>query len=441
MAQVLMIAPRFRKDVCRCGPAAFLAASLLVAGACEKVPLLAPTGSTITLTSSASTLPLGGSTTILAQVTSASGNAPHSGTQVSFTTNLGAVTPAQASTDLNGRVSVTFNAGSQSGTATINASSGGATTGATTTTGSTTTTGAIKIAIGAAAVGRVIVSANPASVSSFGGSTTITAGVVDTNGNALGGVPVTFTSTAGSLAQGVVNTDQNGNAQTTLTTSQQATVTATVGTQTPGTGTGTGSTTGTTATSATVTVSVIASPTLTITPPTTAPSVGQPVSFTFVVAVPTGASPVRNVHVDWGDGTSQDLGSLAAGSSTVSHVYNFPGTYRVSATITDYSGNSSQISTSITVMAAAKPGVVVSITPPTTGTTVTAQITVTVPTGTAIQDVRVDWGDGQVQDLGAVTGAAISHTFVRSTFTYFVTVTATDTTGNQTVSTVSVIVP
>jgi hypothetical protein len=35
---------------------------------CERVPLLAPAGSTLTLTSSASTLPISGSTTLIAQV-------------------------------------------------------------------------------------------------------------------------------------------------------------------------------------------------------------------------------------------------------------------------------------------------------------------------------------------------------------------------------------
>jgi adhesin/invasin len=416
MAQVLMIAPRFRKDVCRCGPVALLAASLLLAAsACEKVPLLAPTGSTITLTASASTLPIGGSTTILALVVRSSGAAPHSGTQVSFTTNLGSVTPAQASTDVNGRVLVTFNAGNQSGTATINATSGGATTGTTTTTGSTTTTGAVKIAIGAAAVGRVVLSANPASVSSFGGSTTITAAVVDTNGNALGGVPVTFTSTAGSLSQGVVNTDQNGNAQTTLTTSQQATVTATVGTQTPSTGTGSGSTTGTTTTSATVTVNVIASPTIVISPPSSAPSEGLPSSYTFAVTAPSSnGSTIRNVHVDWADGQSQDLGAIT-GSVPVSHVYQSAGNYPISATVTDVFGNSYKVSTAVTVVPTPLPTIIITPSVPTTSTptvTVTAQVQVTAPTGVNVVEASIDWGDGQSQKLGGLNGSAtLTHQF------------------------------
>jgi len=59
--------------------------------ACQKVPLLAPSGSTITLTSSATALPVNGSTQIIAQLIEPSGTPPHSGTRVSFTTTLGTV--------------------------------------------------------------------------------------------------------------------------------------------------------------------------------------------------------------------------------------------------------------------------------------------------------------------------------------------------------------
>src|SRR5262245_40162717 len=76
-------------------------------GACQKVPLLAPTGSTITLTAGATALPAGGSTTLVAQVIESSGQVPHSGTQVILTTTLGTIQPAQATTDVNGRVTAT----------------------------------------------------------------------------------------------------------------------------------------------------------------------------------------------------------------------------------------------------------------------------------------------------------------------------------------------
>src|SRR6266851_1399995 len=107
-----------------------LAVLSLVTVACQSVPLLAPGGSTITLTATANALPLNGTSTLIAQVVQASGTAPQSGTHVIFTTTLGTVQPADAQTDTTGRVTVKFVAGSTSGTATITASSGGANVGA-----------------------------------------------------------------------------------------------------------------------------------------------------------------------------------------------------------------------------------------------------------------------------------------------------------------------
>src|SRR5215216_4417827 len=101
-----------------------LGVALLAAG-CQKVPLLAPSGSTITLIASSTALPLNGTTDIIAQVIEPSGTPPHSGTRVTFTTNLGTIQPAEAETDISGRVVVKFIAGAGSGTATITAISGG----------------------------------------------------------------------------------------------------------------------------------------------------------------------------------------------------------------------------------------------------------------------------------------------------------------------------
>jgi hypothetical protein len=100
-------------------------------------------------------LAVNGSTTIGAQVIEASGTPPHSGTHVTFTTTLGTIQPSDGETDSAGQVTVKFLAGAQSGTATITAISGGA---------SVSATGAVRILVGAAAVGRVNVSASPATV-------------------------------------------------------------------------------------------------------------------------------------------------------------------------------------------------------------------------------------------------------------------------------------
>src|ERR1044071_2412188 len=105
------------------------AALFLIETACNRVPLLAPPGSTLTLTPPSTVLPVSGRATIPAQVVENAGTAPQAGTHVTFTTSLGTIEPSDASTDTSGRASVTF-ASTSSGTASITAISGSATTGA-----------------------------------------------------------------------------------------------------------------------------------------------------------------------------------------------------------------------------------------------------------------------------------------------------------------------
>ena len=418
---------------------ALLAMSALLTVACEKVPLLAPSGSTITLTALATALPTNGSTDLIAQVIESGGTPPHSGTLVTFTTSIGTVQPSSAETDVSGRVQVKFLAGTGSGTATITAISGGV---------SASGTNAIKILVGAAAVGRVIVSANPTLVPALGGTTAITAVVLDINGNPLSSVPVSFSTTAGSLGNSVVNADQNGQAQTTLTTAQTATVTASVGATAPATtppATGGGTTTPTTGTTAgqasgTVTVGVVAAPTLVITPPTTSPSAGLPATFSFVVtAGTTNGSAVRDLSVNWGDGSGvQDLGAVT-GTAAASHVFRVAGTYVVTGTVIDASGNRSTVSTSVTVIPVPRPTIIItpSPVPGHAGAQTTLQIQVTLANGISVQDLRIDFGDGQSADLGGAASASVPHVYTAAG-TYTVTVTVIDTTGQVTTGTTAV---
>jgi hypothetical protein len=425
----------------------------ILAAACQKVPLLAPSGSTITLTVAATALPVNGTAQVVAQVIEASGTPPHSGTEITFTTSLGTIEPAVSTTDNSGRAVVTFKAGSANGTATITAISGGA---------SVSAANAVKIAIGSAAVGRVNVSASPATIPAIGGSSTIIANVVDINGNPLTSTLVNFSTTAGSLSSTAVNTDQNGVAQTQLTTSLQATITASVGGQgSTGGGAGAGNGAGAGAgagggaatptppantsgqASGTVTVNVTAAPTLVITPPTTAPSAGLPAIFSFVItAAAQNGSAVRDVTVSWGDGDVQDLGAIS-GTQPESHVYTASRTYLVSATLTDASGNTTTSSTSVSVIPVPRPSINIQATPGQTGTfTATFTITITVPQGIAVQDVTIKFGDGLSQDVGgAPTGTitGVTHQYpaagVRN-----VEVDVLDSAGQVTVATVQVTV-
>jgi adhesin/invasin len=420
-----------------CRPGGFrlwsaLAVLAAISGGCQRVPLLAPTGSSITLTATTTALSANGTATIIGQIIEAAGTPPHSGTHVTFTTTLGRIEPSEASTDINGRVTTTFIAGGSNGTATISALSGGATTGA---------DGALKIFVGTAAVANVNVSASPNPVPALGGSTTVTARVLDVNGNPLVATPVSFTTTAGTLSSSVALTEANGAATSILTTSTQATVTASVGAQgsssttTPPAGGTTPASSG--QSSGTVIVTVAGSPTVTITAPTTPLSAGVAAPFTFVVTpAAANASPIRSVTVNWGDGQPvQDLGTIT-GSTTVSHTYRSSGSYAITATVVDSFGTTVLSSTSVVVNPTPQP--VVTLTAPTTTPTAgtdmlfIGSVAVAGNTGSVIEDVVIEYGDGSIKDLGAITGTAIPlhHVYVAAG-TYTATLTATDSNGGR----------
>lgn len=179
--------------------------TLVTIGSCTKVPLLAPTQLVITVVSSNTVLPINGTAQIIATVIEQSGTAAQNGTLVTFTTTLGTLEPSEAVTP-NGQAVATLRAGTESGTAEIGAFSGAARSDA-----------PVMIAIGGAAVAAVTVSANPAAVPQTGAEVTILAAVTDASGNCLTGVPVSFTTSAGTLASPTVTSDSAGEARTPLT--------------------------------------------------------------------------------------------------------------------------------------------------------------------------------------------------------------------------------
>jgi hypothetical protein len=415
---------------------ASLVAAAALSVACQKVPLLAPAGSTIVLTTAASTLPINGSTDVIAQLMESGGVPPHEGTRVTFTTSLGRLQPSEADTDVSGRAIVKFIATS-SGVASITALSGGTAIAA---------ANAVKIQVGAAAVGAVALQANPTTLPSAGGTTDLTATVSDTSGNVLPGVPVNFSidtsgtgsTGAGSFTASTVTTDANGRATTQLTTNRTTTVAATAGIATT-TG-GTGTTTGTTTSAQTAKVTINVNSTAAITVGSilpAAPSVGQAVTVPLTYA--TTGSPITRVTVSWGDGTTS---SVAGQPSAVTHTYTQSGTFGVQITGTDSFGDPATAGTSITVTSS-KP--TVTITPPTAphaNTAATFTIAAAVPTGStaSIASVAISWGDGTSTSVpGNITSASHTYTVAQS---FTVTVTATDTNGQQgTASTVVAVVP
>ena len=357
-------------------------------GSCEKVPLLAPTQSIITVVSSRSVLPISGTAQIIATVIEQSGTPTHNGTLVTFTTTLGTLQPREAVTR-NGQAVVTLHAGTQSGIATITAFSGSAQSAA----GADGTTGApLTVTIGGAATAAISLTATPGTVPARGGTVTVVASVNDANGNLLPGVPVSFSASAGSLGATSVLTDGNGQATTTLTTDRDTTVTATSGGQT-----------------ATATITVNNAPTITVTPAAT-PTVGEPT--TFIVLVTAGSSAIREVSIDFGDGTSQSLGALT-GSTNVTHTYRLAGTFTVVVTATDSTGDAVNVATVIVVEAAAPLNVTVTSSLSTVQVDVPVTFTATVtqaPSAGAPEIDRYEWsfGDGRT---AVTTGNITSHVY------------------------------
>ncbi len=351
-----------------------LLAVLIVAGlaACDKMPLTAPTESTILLFANGSSVPLTGGVDLIATVTEKPGTPVQNGTLVTFTTTLGHVEPAEARTN-NGRVTVRLVADGRSGTAKVTALSGGA------------TKGELEIPIGGAAADNLVLRAEPTSVGGSGGTVQVIATVRDVTGNGIVGIPVTFSATAGQISPATVNTDTNGEARASLTTSRASKVTASAGSKT-----------------ATVDVVYLAAPTISLTVTPSSPLIGQVAVFAITVTPATDGSPIQSIRIEFGDGSSVDLGNS---STSVSHVYTSPGTYTVRVTVTDVTGQHTEQVTVISVSAV----VAVSVTgPPSVVINNSATFQASVAGGGTVLQYRWNFGDGTEQ---TTTIPQVTHTF------------------------------
>ena len=387
-----------------------------LAAACDKAQLLAPTKSTITLSAPTRVLPSNGTTPITAAVMEQAGTPVQNGTTVRFTTTLGRVDPVEVQTT-NGLAITTFFAGPNSGVAEIRANSGAATGGE-----GASATNVVSITIGAAAVNTVTVRANPSSIGPNGGTVELIATVVGENGQPLEGLVVSFNTDQGSLGSTTGVTNSSGEARTTLTTSQQSIVTATAGTKT----------------SSNLTITSRAAPAVTITCATivsggTCSSVqatgsNNNATVVFTVTKASGSSALRSATLDFGDGTSQALGTLAGGAATVPHTYagsdtSNPRSYTATVLATDINGELTTASVTVLVTPRATP-TPISVAVDGTGGTATASgqrwtFTATVTGGgeggsgnATIQRYDWDFGDGDTATTSSNTTAHIYDTEV-----------------------------
>lgn len=391
--------------------------------ACERVPLLAPTGTVINLTLATDVAALNSSVDVIAVLienggssgtgtgtassTTGAGTPVQNGTVVSFTTTIGTIEPAEAKTQ-NGRVNVKLITNGQSGKATVTAYSGGAKSTA-------------QITIGAAAVARVLVAASPSSLSSAGGTTTITARVEDVNGNPLSGVPVQFNATKGTLSPQSAATNSSGIAISALTTTAAADVTATAGATT----------------SAVTKVDLATLATISLTGPTSSFSVSSPALFT----VTAGTVRLNNVSLNFGDGdTTPAISMTPSQAQGYQHFFDDDDVFTVRVTGTDPDGApvSSQMQVAVTRISAT-----VAMTSPASGGTFPKTSTGTVTFASNSSNAAVDhyvWDFGDGTATVTSVGPSQSHPYAAAG-TYTVNVTIFPSHGSAFPITTQVTVP
>lgn len=363
-----------------------MSALVAVAG-CHKVPLTAPSGAAITLVGAPSVAAngqmditavvlegaLSSSSSTAATATAGGGTPVHDGTVVTFTTTIGRFEPADVQTK-DGKATARFITDGRSGIASIIAFSGAA------------KSEALSVNIGAAAATQLTVTASPQTLAGTGGSSVISAKVEDLQGNGLSGIPVSFTTDKGNLSTTSSTSNDQGIAQTTLTTTEAATVTALTGG-------------GTAALSGTVKVGLKARTTVSISAAAASAIVGVPIGFTIT---PGAGAIITNVGVDFGDGSSAQLGAITA-ATTLSHPFRSQGVQTVKATATDSDGGSGVASTQIAVSP-----LVVSIS--FSGSTPGVPVTMTANTSAGALIDKYEWDFGDTT-FAVTTSNTTVHTF------------------------------
>jgi hypothetical protein len=404
--------------------------AMLVAISCDRVPLLAPTNSTVTIDAGSRVVETGGSTSISAMVIEQSGTPVQNGTTVRFTTTLGRLEPVETQTR-NGVATTMFFAGNDSGVAEVRASSGGSGGSSTTTTppsvgdGTTPTTtttttnsNVVMISVGSAAVDTVTVRANPSSVSTSSGATVnVLATVVGTAGRLLPNIPVSFSATRGTLSATTASTDAQGEARVTLTTNGDTDITVAAGTKT-----------------ATTKITGVPGPSVALTCTVgsatncATASIGQAVIFSAQRGQNSGN--ITSAVLDFGDNSSVNLGTLS-GAATVPHTYTQPGTYTARLTGTDANGESST-SVQVVQVSAATATVSASVT-----TAATHTISATATVSTPVTQYVWTWDDGTTSTTSSATA---SHTYAAGG-TYNISVVATLQAGGTATANTTLVVP
>lgn len=407
--------------------AARTAAFLLLIGvwfACDRPTPVAPASSTLTIAGNPTRIAIDGEATITVLARKADGTAVNPGTQINFSTTLGVIDQLVA-TDDSGIAEAVLRGDNRIGVATVTAESGAA------------GTATLDIQIGALAA-SISLTARPSTISKDlppGGETIkLTATVIDDLSNAVVGVPVTFESDEGVLeSEGPVNTNKNGVAKDTLTISQ-------IGNLTDGFFTITVSTAsdGGTTVSDSVDIDVTGFP-LTISlsaQPSSIPATGGTIRLSALVR-DDGADPAEGEGVNF----LTEVGRLSSGGGLIQTDANgqaFDTLFVSEAELGSLTGTALPNLTVTAEVAGADGGLIsdtveieVEAQPPIAGFEFSATDLNVLFTNTTTGDAPLflwDFGDGFSSNL-----ASPSHLYAADG-TYFVTLTATNEAGSDTIT-------
>jgi PKD repeat protein len=166
---------------------------------------------------------------------------------------------------------------------------------------------------------------------------------------------------------------------------------------------------------------------------------GSPITFTIGAAPGANSTAqIRNVAIDFGDGTRRDLGAVQGTALSVSTIYNNAGTFTVTLTVTDTLGFVTTGATVIVVLPQPPLSVTILVAQTTSGQTTLVTFTATVTPSTAtVSSYLWNFGDGTSPQV--TTGPQVTHNYPVGT-PRTVTLTVTTTTG-QTADTSTVVNP
>jgi large repetitive protein len=174
----------------------------------------------------------------------------------------------------------------------------------------------------------------------------------------------------------------------------------------------------------------------------TTPTAGADTAFTASVAAGAnnGGAVIRDVTIDWGDGSKQDLGPVTGTTISLHHVYQAGGTFNATLTAVDTNGGVGTGVTSVFIQAQTPLAVFVSASAANAGTNTIETFTATpVGLGNAVV-VNYHWVFGGPNGTADSPSNTQTKSYVAGSGPFTVTVTATTSTG-QTATGSTVIQP